>query len=478
MSALWTAAQAKAATGGSGADGWAASGVSIDSRRVAAGDLFVALRGPNHDGHDHVDAALSAGAAAAMVSHTPVGASASAPLLRVPDTQAGLEALAIAGRERFDGRVIALTGSVGKTGTKEMLRLLLAAQGVTSASEGNLNNHIGAPLSLARLPPAAQFGVFELGMNHPGEIRPLSRMVRPHCALITRIAPAHTAFFSSLDEVAAAKAEIFEGLEPGGVAIVNADDGYGALLSDAAQRASAGQVMRFGEAPGADARLISLEGRPDGSDVEAEVLGERFRYRIGAPGRHWAMNSLAALLAVASVGADVAKAAAAMVSVRPPVGRGAMERLRLPQGLITLIDESYNASPAAMRAAFGVLAGHSPAAGGRRVAILGDMLELGDNAEREHRELGAELAGLLVDAVFAVGPAMQALVAQLRRSQVAGYAGEASALASVVVPALRDGDVVLIKGSLGIGMAQIVKVIKGSALPEESGSRSGISHAL
>ena len=463
MSVLWTARDAKLATGGSGPDGWEATGVAIDSRQVQAGDLFIALIGPTHDGHDHVAAALNAGAAAAMVSRVPDGLASDAPLMVVGDAQAGLEALAQAARARFQGKVIALTGSVGKTGSKEMLRLVLSAQGKTAATVGNLNNHIGAPLTLARLPQDANYAVLELGMNHPGEIRLLARLAKPHVALITRIAPAHTEFFSSLDEVAAAKAEIFEGLLPGGTAIVNADDGFAEALAKAARLAGASQVLSFGESGDADARLLDLALAPCGSDIEVLLKGRWFAYHVGVAGQHWAMNSLGVLVAAASAGADPVQAAETLTDVRAPAGRGATEALALPQGPITLIDESYNASPAAMRAAFAVLTAHQPGAGGRRLAVLGDMLELGENAPREHQELGEALAELPVDQVFAAGPEMQALVEALRAEQQAGYAADTQALAEQVLPALQSGDVVLVKGSLGIRMARIMSALRDAA---------------
>ncbi len=468
MTPLWTAQQAQQATGGTGPDGWEATGVSIDSRTIAKGDLFIALQGPAHNGHDHVAAALAAGAAAAMVERLPAGLPGNAPLLRVSDTQAGLEALGKARRAQFGGKVIALTGSVGKTGTKEMLAGMLAPQGAVSATQGNLNNHIGAPLTLARLPRDAAFAVIELGMNHAGEIGPLSRMARPHCALITRIAPAHTEFFASVDGIADAKAEIFEGLIPGGSAVVNADDGYTERLAAAALRHGAGKVLRFGEATAADARLLHCTLEADGSTVEADILGHQLRYRLGAPGRHWVMNSLGALASLAAIGADIETAAATLAALRAPRGRGATERLTLPEGRITLIDESYNASPAAMRAAFAVLAAYQPEPDGRRIAILGDMLELGATAQAEHAALGAALAELPVDLVFAAGPEMAALMETLRPGQRAAHAAETAALAAEIVPALKAGDVVLVKGSLGIGMARVVRALRKAAAEEDN----------
>jgi UDP-N-acetylmuramoyl-tripeptide--D-alanyl-D-alanine ligase len=463
MTVLWTAQDALAATAGNGDPSWQANGVSIDSRAIEPGDLFVALAGPSHDGHDHVAAALAAGATAAMVERHPDGVTANAPLLLVANSQKGLEALGQAGRTRFGGKVIGLTGSVGKTGTKEMLHHMLSQQGQTLATRGNLNNHIGTPLTLARLPREADFAVIELGMNHPGEIRPISQMTRPHVALITRIAPAHTAFFASLDEVAAAKAEIFEGLEAGGTAIVNADDGFGTTLGQAAKRAGANAVLSFGEASDADSRLLQADLQADGSFVQADILGTTLAYRLGAPGQHWVHNSLGALADVAAIGGDIKTAASALATIRPPPGRGATERLVLPQGAITLIDESYNASPAAMRAAFAVLCRHKPASTGRRVAILGDMLELGANAEGDHAELGRALAELPIATVFAAGSEMPALMATLRPEQRAGHSPNAAALAVQIVSSLREGDVVLVKGSLGIGMARIISALREAA---------------
>ena len=269
--------------------------------------------------------------------------------------------------------------------------------------------------------------------------------------------------FTSVEAIADAKAEIFEGLKPGGTAIVNADDGFADRLTGAALWHGAGRVLRFGEAATAAARLLACALDPEGSTVEADILGQRLRYRLGAPGRHWALNSLGALTAAASIGADVARAADALAGQHAPAGRGGTERLTLPQGSITLIDESYNASPAAMRAAFAVLATHTPRPPGRRVAILGDMLELGKTAPAEHATLGEILAALPVDSVFTAGAEMTALVAQLRPDQRAGHAPDTAALANEIVPALADGDVVLIKGSLGVGMARVIRALRQAA---------------
>jgi len=463
MTVLWDAEMAQRATGGFGPRGWQAMGIRIDSRHIAPGDLFVALHGPNHDAHNYVLDALEAGAAAAMVSRVPKGLATNAPLLVVKDTLVGLGALGQAARARLQGKVIALTGSVGKTGTKEMLRHALAGQGETAATVGNLNNHIGVPLTLARLPAAAKYAMVELGMNHAGEIGPLSRMTRPHVALITRIAPAHTEFFASLRDLAAAKAEIFEGLEPGAVAVINADDGFTTQLAEAARTAGAARVLTFGEAAAADARLCGANVSGRCSFIEAEIFGRRLSYHLGVPGRHWAMNSLGALAAAASAGANLSAAAESLADVRPPPGRGTTEKLALPQGEIVLIDESYNASPAAVEAAFAMLVNHSPEPPGRRIAVLGDMLELGANAPAEHATLGQKLARLAVDLVYTVGRESRALAAELRTEQRAEHADRSEEIARVVLEDLKEGDVVLVKGSLGIAMTHVVRALRDVA---------------
>ena len=479
MTALWTASDVLMATGGSshGPADWIASGVSIDTRTLKPGDLFVALQGPNHDGHDHLSAAAAGKAAAAIVANPVAEETVGLPQVRVADTQRALESLATHSRARMAGRVIGLTGSVGKTGTKEMLSRALGGQGLTYATEGNLNNHIGAPLSLARMARQTSFGVFELGMNHPDEIRPLTKLVRPHVAIITRIAPAHTAFFDSLDGIAAAKAEIFEGLEPGATAVINADDGYTAFMSDEAAKHGAETILTFGEAEAADVRLISASVSVNGTAVEAMFLGERLTYRVGATGKHWAMNSLAVLAALSAAGAQLDPALAALAEVRAPKGRGAAVALHLPVGSFTLIDESYNASPAAVRAAFAVLQAHTPAQSGRRIAVLGDMLELGAQAGAEHAALGRNLAALDVAHVFAVGPEARALFDALRPDQRAGWYPDSAAAAQPVADALTAGDVVLVKGSLGIRMSAIIERLRALG-PLDTGACPGEDHAV
>src|SRR5262244_1114341 len=355
MSPLWTAEDAAAATSGSSITNWAAKDISIDTRSLTTGDLFVSLRGPNHDGHDFVGAAFGRGAAAAMVDRD-IPELPLVPLLRVTDTLAGLVALGAAARKRSDAHVLAVTGSVGKTGTKEALRLALAASRPTFASAGSLNNHWGVPLSLARMPPNTGYGIFELGMNRPGEIAGLARLVRPHVAIITTVGPAHLGFFPSVEAIADAKAEIFLGLEPGGTAVLNRDNPHYARLVSAAERAGAGEVIGFGTHPEAKVRLVDCVLDSRGSTVEAALPGATLRFRLPVPGRHWVMNSLAVLAATATAGADVQRAAEALIAFEALPGRGRRYELAWRGGTLTVIDESYNANPAAMRAALSVLA--------------------------------------------------------------------------------------------------------------------------
>jgi UDP-N-acetylmuramoyl-tripeptide--D-alanyl-D-alanine ligase len=326
----------------------------------------------------------------------------------VPDTQAGLEALGRAGRARAEARIVGVTGSVGKTGTKEALRHVLAAQGSTHASAASYNNHWGVPLTLARLPRAAAYGVLELGMNHPGEIAALTRQARPHVALITLIAPAHLGHFASLDAIADAKAEIFEGLEPGGVAVLNRDDPQFERLR-AGAGPHAGRIATFGAERSADWRLLESRLDPDGSDVVAGFGGKRIAYRLGVPGRHWVANSLAVLAASEALGADVEAAAASLATLEPPAGRGRKRTIPIGGGEALLLDESYNANPVSMRAALELL-GQMP---GRRIAVLGDMLELGERGPDLHAGLAEAAQAAGVARVFCCGPLMESLFAAL-----------------------------------------------------------------
>lgn len=456
MTTLWTAPDAAAATAGKATGAWQASGVSIDSRTVEAGDLFVALSGPKFDGHDFVAGALARGAAAAVVSKQPPKVAADAPLLMVGDTLKALEALGRAARARSQGRIIAITGSVGKTGTKEALKTALGRQGRAFASSGSLNNHWGVPLSLSRLPPDADYGVFELGMNHPGEIDALTRMVRPHVAVITTIEPAHLGFFASVEAIADAKAEIFIGVEPNGAAILNRDNAYFGRLAKAAQDRGISRIIGFGTHDEAAVRLIDCELHADTSTVTASVMGEIIDYSLGLPGRHWVMNSLAVLAAVRVGGGDISAAATALATLAPLAGRGQRHMVAIAGGSYALIDESYNASPASMRAAFAVLAGAEPGSSGRRIAVLGDMLELGDDSQRLHAALAQPLIDARADLVFTVGEEMRALDAALPAARRGGHADSIAALTALLGRQLCPGDVVTVKGSHGSKLYELV----------------------
>lgn len=469
-SPVWTAAEARAATGGIAEGAWTATGVSIDSRSVATGDLFVAIRGPVFDGHDFVAAAMANGAAAAMVDHRPEDVVADAPMLVVDDTMAGLEALARAARRRAQARIVAVTGSVGKTGVKEALRHVLSRQGETTASASSLNNHWGVPLSVARMPAGARFGVFEIGMNHPGEITPLSQLVRPHVAIVTTVEAAHTEFFSSVAQIAEAKAEIFEGLDASGVAVLNRDNPHYDLLATRAREAGAKRIIAFGRHAEADARLID-DARADngGRRVRAILDGRETDYVVGMPGAHWAMNSLAVLAAVAALGADTVKAASALADLKPLPGRGRIHRLKLADGECTLVDESYNANPASMRAAIATLAETPVGPGGRRIAVLGDMRELGADSAAMHAELAQVLTAQGIDLAFTAGAEMTHLRAALPADRIGGWADSGADLSQTVRAALRPGDVVMVKGSNASGMKAVVDaLVAENAAPQET----------
>ena len=461
--ALWTSAEAVAATQGRSAGGWVASGVSIDSRTVEFGDLFVALKGPRFDGHDYVAKAFAAGAAAAMVGHVPDGLPAGAPLLTVPDTLEGLNQLGRAARQRVGARIIAVTGSVGKTGTKEALGHCLSAQGATHASVGSFNNLWGVPLSLARMPTDTQFGVFEIGMNHPGEIVPLTRLVRPHVAIITTVEAVHLGNFPSLPAIADAKAEIFQGVEPDGVAVLNRDNPYFEQLAARARESGIRRIIGFGAAPEAEARLVNLAQHPTCSCVSADIEGQAITYKIGAPGRHWVMNSLAVLAALKAVGADLGMAGLALASLAPPKGRGRRHRIETPAGGVELIDDSYNASPVSMRAAFETLAGARPGPRGRRIAVLGDMLELGSQSAALHAGLAVDLEAAGIDLVCTAGPMMAELNRALPPKRRGPHAADSQGLVGPVRELLRGGDVVLVKGSYGSRMGVVVEALLAPA---------------
>jgi UDP-N-acetylmuramoyl-tripeptide--D-alanyl-D-alanine ligase len=357
-------------------------------------------------------------------------------------------------------KVIAVTGSVGKTGTKEALKLALVRSGETHVSVASYNNHWGVPLSLARCPASARFAVFALGMNHAGEIEPLSRLVRPHVAIITAIEPVHLEFFRSLAGIADAKAEIFAGIEPDGAAVINRDNAQYARLLRHAKRAGVARIVSFGEHSDADAHLVKAALHDDGSTMQARILGVEVTYNLGAPGRHLVHNSLAVLAAVALVGADLALAALALAELKPAAGRGSRITLDLPGGAVLLIDESYNANPASMRAALALLGQAPIGLRGRRIAVLGDMLELGTRATKLHRDLVEPVLANAVDLVFCCGPLMRELWKVLPSNRRGGYAESAAALEPQVLTAIAAGDAVMVKGSLGSRMGAIVMALQ------------------
>jgi UDP-N-acetylmuramoyl-tripeptide--D-alanyl-D-alanine ligase len=435
-------------------------GLSIDSRTIGRGEAFFAIK-DNRDGHDFVAAALAAGGGLAVVATDKREQFANdAPLLVVPDVLDGLRDLARAARARSPAKIIGVTGSVGKTGTKEALRLALGKDGETHASIASYNNHWGVPLSLARCPQTARYAVFEMGMNHAGEIEPLTRLVRPHVAIITTVEPVHLEFFGSVEAIADAKAEIFLGIDRGGAAVINCDNPLFGRLELAARNAGVERVVSFGEGAGADARLLKCAVQPDRSTVEASILGTHVTYKVGAPGRHLVLNSLAVLAAVSLVGADLALAALALAELQPATGRGARMTLALPGGSALLIDESYNANPASMRAALALLGQAEVGARGRRIAVLGDMLELGVRGGELHRELAQAIPANGVDLVFCCGPLMHALWEALPSNRRGGYAETSTALESHVLAAIQPGDAVMVKGSLGSRMGPIVKALQ------------------
>jgi UDP-N-acetylmuramoyl-tripeptide--D-alanyl-D-alanine ligase len=469
-SALWTVDEMAAAMGAErrGPLPQSVDGISIDSRTIGRGEAFFAIA-DRRDGHEFVASALAAQAALAVVAdNSPVKLPPDAPLLVVPDVLAGLRALAAAARTRTQAKVIGVTGSVGKTGTKEALRLALSKDGETHASVASYNNHWGVPLSLARCPVNAHYAVLEMGMNHPGEIAPLSRLARPHVAVITTVAPVHIEFFGSLAKIADAKAEIFLGLEPDGAAVLNRDNSQFAHLKRRAKEADITRIVSFGEHKTADARLIKCALRHDCSTVQAEILGTEITYKIGAPGRHLVLNSLAVLATVVLVGADLALAALALSEFKPASGRGVQIELELPGGSAFIIDDSYNANPASVGAALALLGQTPVGPHGRRIAVLGDMLELGSRGRALHRGLVADVNTNSIDLVFCCGPLMRALWQALPASRRGGYAENSAALEAQVLAAIRAGDVVMVKGSLGSRMAPIVKALQRLSVRQES----------
>lgn len=454
---LFTLDAVLAATGGK-ADGVDASdinAISIDSRELGPDALFVAIKGDRFDGHDFVDAALANGAVAALVSE---GRGAGPGRIVVPDALAGLVDLARAARARNRGFVVGVTGSVGKTTTKEALRVVFEAAGPTHASIKSFNNHWGVPLMLARLPESAQFGVFEMGMNAPDEIRPLSQLVRPHVAVITNVAAAHLERLGSLEAIARAKAEIFDGLEPGGTAVLNADHPQIDLLMQAAAAAGVTNVVTYGFSRGVDWQILDAQSAADRSFATVVHGDARHALALGVAGRHMLTNATAALAVSHLAGIDAEVALRALGNFGAQPGRGQRTTLGPSAKPLLMIDESYNANTASMTAALDVFAAIEPP-DGKKVVVLGDMLELGDQAEALHASLAEAVAGSGATRVHLVGRHVAALAAALPAGLVASHSQTAEEAGDVIVGDLAYGDAVMIKGSNGVGLSRVVSAI-------------------
>ena len=463
MSELWTLSEIASAVNGviERPDAGAAahiSSLSIDTRTLEPGALYIALQGVRQDGHQFVPAAFEAGAGAALVGQEYQPAAGDGALIRVSDTMRALEDLGRAARARaLNAKIIAVTGSAGKTGTKEALLAMLSRSGATHASVKSFNNHWGVPLTLARMSAATEFGVFEVGMNHAGEITPLSQMIRPEVALITTVAPVHIGHFANEEEIADAKGEIFAGLGAGGVAVLPRDNRHYERLKGHAEKAGAARILSFGEHMAADARLVEGSFGPEGSHAVADILGEQVRFETAIPGQHIVINLIGALLVVKLVGADLQAALAAIHELEPPEGRGTRSLLSLKEGAALLIDESYNANPASMRVALLNLSRYRGETHLRRIAVLGDMLELGELSQGYHEEIAALLNDLDVEKVFAAGPMMKHMFEKLIVSKQGGYQPSSDGLLELVEKNLQGGDVVMVKGSLGSQMGQVVQ---------------------
>ena len=460
---LWTVQELLAATAGelSGTITQPMSGISIDSRNIHRGDIFVAIKGDVHDGHGFAAQALALGAAVALVSRPTDEMKQAGPVLTVADDPLrGLENMGRAARAWSKGKAIAITGSVGKTSTKEMMRVAFAASGETHASTASFNNHWGVPLTLARLPRHAAYGIFEIGMNHAGEITPLVKMVQPHVAVITAIAASHLGHFNSLDDIAEAKAEIFSGVVAGGAAVINRDQPFFDMLKARATAQGIKNIVSFGKHEKADVRLKQMALLPHCCCISADVMGEAITYKLGTPGAHMALNSLSVLAAVKLAGADLARAALALAHAQPAKGRGGQEILALGRGDVLLLDESYNANPESMAAAFALLAMAAKSRKGRRIAVLGDMLELGQFSAELHRGLAKALDEAGIDRLYAAGPMMRQLWDVVPAHKRGAHAEASTQLVETLQADLAAGDSVVVKGSLGSRMGPVVDALR------------------
>jgi UDP-N-acetylmuramoyl-tripeptide--D-alanyl-D-alanine ligase len=454
MSALWTSQDIAQAAGGIASDSFEVSGVAFDSREVGPGDLFIALKGETTDGHRFLDGAFAQGAAGAITSEHNVH-----PHILVSDTTKALNALGIASRARAAAKIVGVTGSVGKTGTKEALAAALARgnKGAVHRSVKSYNNHTGVPLSLARMPADSAFGVFEMGMNHAGELAELTRLVRPDVALITTVAAAHIEFFDSVEAIADAKGEIFQGLEPGGTAIIPFDSPYRDRLIGHAKPYAA-HILTFGRGEGADVRAIDAIAVAGGTMISVALPGVELSFTLSQPGDHWVSNALAVLGAVHAVGGDLAAAGLALADFEGLVGRGAQHRIKAGGGDALLIDESYNANPTSMAATLAVL-GNAEAT--RKIAVLGAMRELGTDSAALHASLANPIVAAGVDFALLVGSGMEPLAAALEGKVKTVHCADAGAARDLLEKLIEPGDAILIKGSNAIGLGQIVVALTG-----------------
>ncbi|WP_420822470.1 UDP-N-acetylmuramoyl-tripeptide--D-alanyl-D-alanine ligase [Sphingomonas crocodyli] len=454
---LWTAFDIAAATDGEVFGAFDANGVAFDSREIGPGDLFVALKGEATDGHRFLDKAFAGGAAGAIVSEACAG-----PHVRVADTTAALDALAVASRARMNGKVIGVTGSVGKTGTKEALFACLDRPnpGQAHRSVKSYNNHTGVPLSLARMPASTRYGIFEMGMNHAGELSQLTRLVRPHVAIVTAIAPAHSAHFASEAAIADAKGEIFEGLEPGGIAIIPHDSPHRDRLI-AAARPYAARIITFGRDEAADVTLCDEHRQPGGTLCSLILPDAELTFTVAPPGDHWVSNAMAVIAAVWAVGGDLAAAGLAFAEMPGLPGRGERSQVPVGDGEALIIDESYNANPASMAATIRML-GEEQAE--RRVVVLGEMRELGQGAPAYHAGLLDLLQAADVGYALLVGPEMGALANALEGRIDFAHVPDASAAIESLAGVISPGDAILIKGSNAIGLSRVVERLRSGAL--------------
>ena len=438
------------------------TGVSIDTRTLKEGEAFFAIKGDQFDGHEFLPAAMRAGAALAVVDEKKLVSLGhlNLPLVVVRDVLGAMSRLGQVARMRSKAQIIAITGSVGKTTTKEMLRTVLAPSGTVHASDASFNNHWGVPLTLARLPEDARFGVFEIGMNHAGEITPLVKMVRPHIAMITAIAPAHIGAFDTIEDIAKAKAEIYSGIVPGGYGLINHDDKRYVLLRDLAKEAEVEHLLCYGQKRGSDFWMREMKPGPDGCEISVRARGKDINYEISVPGEHMALNSVGVLGASMLMGADVEKSADAMSRILPADGRGTRYTIGGSGAMgITIIDESYNANPASMEAALGVLGDHEGVKTKRRIAVLGDMLELGKQSRKYHEALAKPLSASKADIVFLVGAEMEYLAKILPKDKLGGHFKDTGVLVDRLKATMKPGDVIMLKASKSIGFASVVEAI-------------------